>query len=139
MKRYGYVFVAICIIGLFGLLNTHIYPVFQYMDLTHMEPKKNGAYTSFSECVFYCRHETGINRVEFSIWRTGEPATQVLLEFTGMDGSGEYYEIPAPNSFSITTKLTKPVGPNTVIFTLMVAVGFLGTLYAYVSDETKRK
>lgn len=30
-------------------------------------------------------------------------------------------------------------GPNTVVFTALIAVGIVGTLYAYVSDETKHK
>jgi len=125
-------------------------------DLTHMEPRKGGNYTSFSECRFYCKHETGINRVQFSIWRTGEPATQVWLQYAGVDGdwevwkytfaqpftepgeysfhyyfyanSGEYNEIPAP---SILTIIPLPkINLTYLVIPMAVIGGGAGAYYA---------
>lgn len=62
-------------------------------NLSLMIPQKNGNYTKLDYVRFACRDlKSGIKKILFSVWQTGEPAIQVFLQYNCTIGPVEIPE-----------------------------------------------
>lgn len=83
MKTNGFLVlgIALLLIGAFSSFQIVDTSKPEY-ELSLMVPKKNGNYTKLDYVRFVCRDlESGIQKIEFSVWQTGKPATRVLLKY----------------------------------------------------------